>query len=116
MPLSDNSLTDIKFIDAQLAYYRGDPRKLAEFAQAHDLTDEQKAFVAAALLGDVPQVDGRTYKRATDEMVEFYEMMKRRGRPDVEVFRMLAAKYGLAIESVRRTISRAMKRRANPTS
>ena len=107
---------DVEFIDAQVAYSRGDGRKLAEFVRRNDLTDAQREFVAAALLGDVPQADGRKHKRDSEAMVAFYEMMKRRGRPEAEVFKMLAAKYGLAVESVRRTITRALRRRTKRTS
>jgi hypothetical protein len=132
---------DIEFIDAQLAFYRGDRRKLEEFMSRHGLTAEQGAFVAAVMAGDVPQLDGRQHKRDSEAMLAFYEQAKRhyarladalpRGLvevnpharrllklwrdPDAAICKMISKKHRIAPESVRRTITRALKRRAKRT-
>ncbi len=114
-------MNDVEFIDAQLAFYRGDPRKLAAFVRRNDLTPAQKAFVAAALLGDVPQVDGRRFKPASEKMADSFQTLRRwfdvldeaanRPRtPDRVIHEMIANKYGLADPAnVRRTLGRRVK-------
>ena len=135
-------MKDIEFIDAQLAFSKGDARKLAAFARRHILTADQLEFIAAALLGEIKQIDGRRHKPGSDEMVRTYENVRRHyGRladalprglvevnpharrllklwrdPDAAICKMLAEKYGIAPASVRRTIERALRRRTKRTS
>jgi hypothetical protein len=112
---------DIEFIDAQLAYSRGDRRKLEEFMSRHGLTAEQGAFVAAAWRGDVPQADGRRFKPVSEKMADSFRTLRRwfdlldeaanRPRtPDRVIHEMLANKYGFADPAnVRRTLGRRVK-------
>jgi len=111
-------MNDIAFVDAQLAFYRGDARKLAAFMRRHILTDEQKAFVAAALLGEIKQIDGRRFKPVSEEMADSFRTLRRwfdlldeaasRPRtPDRVIYEMLANKYGFADPAnVRRILGR----------
>jgi len=110
---------DIAFVDAELAFYRGDPRPLAEFVRRHPImTADQREFIARALLGEIEQVDGRTYKPATEKMADSFRELRRwfdvldeaanRPRtPDRVIHEMLANKYGFADPAnVRRTLGR----------
>jgi hypothetical protein len=105
-------MVDIAFIDATLKFREGDPRALAEFVRTHDLTPEQREFVASALAGDVAILDGHKHQPQTEYMVWLYDTNKRHlGYPDAVIYRALDEKFGLADDSSRRTISRAIKRR-----
>lgn len=110
-------MIDIAFIDAQYKFYQRDPRALAEFVRAHDLTPEQREYVAQVLLGEVPQRDGRI-KRQTEDMVSLYLSMKRHAArlfyefTDADIYRMLDNHYKFNDGSARRIITRALKRKA----
>ena len=109
---------DVEFIDAQLAYSRGDARKLAAFVRRHPMTDAQREFVARALLGEIKQIDGRRFKPVSEEMADSFRTLRRwfdvideaanRPRtPDRVIHEMLANKYGFADPAnVRRTLGR----------
>jgi|JI6StandDraft_1071083.scaffolds.fasta_scaffold100630_2 hypothetical protein len=113
------------FESAQFAYRRGDPRPLAEWVLNHDLTKEQREYVALALCGDVEKVDGRKVKPATDLLLDDYATILWLNRMvvcfslddaginvcnDSEAARKLANKYGyIDADSVRRLLARRGK-------
>ena len=105
-------MVDVEFIDATIKFREGDRRPLAEYVRTHDLTSDQREFVASALAGDIPILDGRTIQPQTEYMVRLYDTNKRfhLGYSDADIFRALDEKFGLADGSARRTISRAKKR------
>jgi hypothetical protein len=99
-------MIDVAFVDAQWHYHLRDPRPLAEIVRANDLTAEQREFVAQVLLGAVPQIDGRTRKRDSEEMADFFRSAKMLGYSDAMIYQALADKFGVDSASVRRTIKR----------
>jgi hypothetical protein len=129
---------DIEFLEVERAFKRGDPRPLAQWVLTHDMTSEQKEFVAKALCGEVEKIDGRKVKPLTGKIKRDYVKIKvlnymmtvlhlpdDESRNDPEVFSrvsksvalkdsavaaMLANKYGFTdADSVRRAISRYKK-------
>lgn len=110
------------FESAQGAYRKGDPRPLAEFVLTHDLTQEQRKYVALAICGDVERVDGRKVKPTTDQIMNDYSTILWFNRmvvcfgldeagvkewSDSEAARKLANKYGYTdSDSVRRLLAR----------
>ena len=105
-------MVDIAFIDATLKFRKGAPRALAEFVRTHDLTPEQREFVAKALVGDIAILDGHKHKPQTEYMVWLYDTNKRFfNYPNAVIYRALDEKFGLADGSSRRTIRRAIKKR-----
>lgn len=113
------------FENVQNAFRKGDPRPLAEWVRNHDLTLEQRQYVARALCGDVEQVDGRKVKPTTDCVLNDYatllwsnRMVQCFGLDDAEakalndsdIARKLANKYGYQDpDSVRRLLARRGK-------
>lgn len=111
-----------EFEFAQEAFRKGDPRPLADWVLTHDLTIEQRQYVARALCGDVEKVDGRKVKPTTDRLLKDYATLLWSNRM-VECFelddlgakvlngsavaRKLANKYGYVDpDSVRRLLAR----------
>ena len=113
------------FEDAQYAFQRGDPRPLASWVLSHDLTPEQRQFVALALCGDVEKVDGRKVKPTTDRLLDDYATLHWLNRMvkcfelddlgakvlnDSAIAKQLANKYGYPDpDSVRRLLARRGK-------
>ena len=113
------------FEDVQDAFRKGDPRPLAEWVRNHDLTPEQRQYVARALCGDIEKVDGRKVKPTTDHLLNDYATLLWLNRMvkcfdlndqgakelnDSDVARKLANKYGYQDpDSVRRLLARRGK-------
>lgn len=105
-------MVDIDFIDATVKFRDGDRHALAEYVRTHDLTPEQREFVAKALAGGIAQKDGHTRKPQTEYMVQLYDSNRRHlGYPDAVIYRALGEKFGIDDESVRKNIKRAKARR-----
>lgn len=105
------------------AYKRGDPRPLAEWVLNSEMANEQRKFVAQALLGSVEKIDGRKVKPLTESIESDYvrlqildNMMDCLGEPrsrgrDAQIARALANKYGFNDpDSVRRALNRYKKK------
>ena len=60
------------FENAQDAFRKGDTRPLADWVRNHDLSTEQKEYVARALCGEIEKVDGRKVKPTTDRILNDY--------------------------------------------
>ncbi|MEN6630767.1 MAG: hypothetical protein ABFC42_14105 [Sulfuricella sp.] len=126
-PISDGRFPrtpseDNDFERAQGAFRKGDPRPLAEFVLRHDLTQEQREYVALAICGDVERVDGRKVKPTTDSILNDYSTLLWMNRMvtcfeledsgakvlnDSDAARILAQKYGYTdSDSVRRLLAR----------
>lgn len=118
-----SSQTD-DFENAQYAFRTGDPRPLAEWVLNHDLTQEQKQYVARALRGEVEMIDGRKVKPTTDRILDDYATLLWLNRMvkffdldgqvdalnDSEIARKLASKFGYQdSDSVRRLLTRRGK-------
>ena len=63
------------FESVQNAFRKGDPRPLANWVLHHDLTPEQREYVARALCGDVEKVDGRKVKPVTERLLNDYSRL-----------------------------------------
>ena len=116
---------EIEFENVQAAFRKGDPRPLANWVLHHDLTPEQREYVARALCGDVEKVDGRKVKPVTDRLLNDYARLLWLNRMvtcfglsdlgaqalnDSDIARKLANKYGYPDpDSVRRLLSRRGK-------
>lgn len=72
----DDQTPDELFAAAVKAYMKRDPRPLGKFVLINDLTAEQRDFVAKALCGDIEQVDGRTVKPTTEEIMEIFYLIQ----------------------------------------
>lgn len=115
---------DIEFIAAERAFARGDPRPLARWVMTHDMTPEQKEFVAKAICGDVEKVDGRKVKPLTESIERDYVKLRYLNSvleiinpgssdklTDTKIAKMLANKYGYQdADSVRRALNRYTKK------
>lgn len=112
----------IDFDSVRIAYERGDSRPLSQWVLNHDLTSDQREYVARALCGDIEKIDGRKVKPTTERLISDYtnfqwinhtiasfnldelgmEFMK-----DADIARKLASEYGYQdVDSVRRALSR----------
>lgn len=110
------------FENVQNAFRRGDPRPLAEWVRNHDLTPEQRQYVALALCGDIEKIDGRKVKPTTERLLSDYSKfqwlnhtiasfeLNEQGMDflkDADIVRKLANKYGYQDpDSIRRALSR----------
>lgn len=115
---------EMEFFEVKHAFERGDPRPLAQWVLTHDMTTEQKEFVAKAICGDVEKIDGRKVKPLTDSIERDYAKLIFLNRmmaaldssasnklTDAKVARMLANKYGYQdVDSVRRALNRYKKK------
>ena len=120
---------DMEFAAAKHAFTRGDPRPLARWVMTHDMTPEQKEFVAKAICGDVEKVDGRKVKPLTESVERDYGKLRylnhvleiiNPGSPDkltdTKIAKMLANKYGYQdADSVRRALNRYTKKMCHLT-
>lgn len=128
-PVDDKSPDEL-FAIAVHAYKKRDPRLLSQFVIDHDLTAEQREFVAKALVGDIEQQDGRKVKPTTEVIMAYYFMLRSytefaslyaTGEINVnksEIAGYIAHKLNYDDEeSVRRTINRQLaKMKAAPVS
>ena len=121
--MDDESL-DEQFAKAVLAYKKKDARFLSQFVIAHDLTAEQRKFVAKALCGDIEQADGRTIKPTTEAIISAFDRLRiehfiwdmvTEGQHKSNVSKIasiIAEQLGYDdVDSVRRTINRMRARR-----
>lgn len=111
------------FAKAKEAYLKGDSRKLVDFVRANRMTDEEAAFVAQALAGEV-KTDGRSEKNWTRNLyLDYVEIqaggvLKEQlfGKKDqlskTDIYRALAELHGYSDEdAVKKAIARAKNRR-----
>ena len=104
-------MVDIDWIDATIKFREGDRRPLAEYVRTHDLSPEQREFVASALVGDVAILDRHIHQPQTEYMVALFDSNRRHlAYPDAVVYKALDAKFGLADGTSRRNITRHKKR------
>ncbi len=115
---------DMEFFEVRRAFERGDPRPLAQWVLTHDMTTEQKEFVAKAICGDVEKIDGRKVKPLTDSIARDYSRLRylnfmletldpsaSNRLTDAKIARTLANKYGYQdADSVRRALNRYKKK------
>lgn len=122
---------EANFEDAQAAFRKGDPRPLAQWVLSHNLTQNQREYVARALCGDIEKIDGRKVKPTTERLLSDYaefqwlnhtiaslglDEMGMEFMKDADIARKLARKYGYQDhDSIRRALSRHKRKMKDVT-
>lgn len=108
---------DAQFNEAVNAFKRRDPTKLAAFVITHDLTADQRVFIAKVLTGDEKPIDGRTDIQKTEQLVFYFDLFLACGLKASVAIKKLADLFDYEdTESLRKTLSRNTEKYADTFS